>query len=198
MVGMEKSVSLELKRQAVHIAVGLAAVFLIAKDIVSWNFFLLVLLTGITLSFLSLKKKLPFVSWFLEHFERKDAFPGKGALFLVTGILLSVVLFEKDIALASIMIVTFGDSASHLSGKFFGKVKHPLNKYKLLEGTLLGFIAALIGALFFVGWQEAIPAAVVAMVVESLELKFRSKVVDDNLLIPLVAGAVISVVRMIC
>jgi len=96
------------------------------------------------------------------------------------------------------MIVTFGDSASHLSGKFFGKVKHPLNKYKLLEGTLLGFIAALIGALFFVGWQEAIPAAVVAMVVESLELKFRSKVVDDNLLIPLVAGAVISVVRMIC
>ena len=66
---MEKSVSLELKRQAFHIAVGLAAVFLIAKDLVSWNFFLLVLLIGLVLSFLSLKKRLPFVSWFLEHFD---------------------------------------------------------------------------------------------------------------------------------
>lgn len=197
MVCMENSVSLELRRQAVHIAVGIAAVFLIAKDVVSWNFFLFVLLTGIVISFLSLKKQLPFVSWFLKNFERKDAFPGKGALFLIAGILLSLLLFEKDIALAAIMIVTFGDSASHLAGKFFGKVKHPLNKYKFLEGTLLGFVAALIGALFFVGWQEAVPAAIVAMIIESFELKFRSKVVDDNLVIPLVAGIVIFVVRLL-
>lgn len=194
---MEKSVSLELRRQLIHIAVGFAAVFLIAKDIVGWNFFLLVLLTGIVLSFLSLKKRLPLVSWFLENFERKNTFPGKGALFLVGGILLSVVLFEKDIALAAIMIVTFGDSASHLSGKFFGKVKHPLNKYKFLEGTLLGFAAALAGAVFFVGWQEAVIAAGIAMLVESFELKLRDRAVDDNIVIPLVAGAVITVMRLL-
>jgi len=197
MVGMEKSVSLEIKRQAVHIAVGIAAAFLVAKGVVDWKFFLPVLLAGTALSFVSVKKRLPVVSWFLEHFERRESFPGKGALFLVAGMLLAVLLFERSIALASIMIVTFGDSISHVSGKLFGKIRHPLNKYKLVEGSILGSAAAAIGAAFFVQWQEAVPAAAIAMIVESFELKFRGMAVDDNLLIPLVAGLVISVIRVI-
>ncbi|MAG15436.1 hypothetical protein CMO88_00070 [Candidatus Woesearchaeota archaeon] len=191
---MDKETSLEIRRQIFHAAVGLVSVILIANELVDWKFFLLLLLAGVLLSIFSVKRKLPLISWFLENFERKNAFPGQGALFLVAGILAAFLLFEKDIALASIMIVTLGDSVSHAFGRLFGKIKHPLNKYKLVEGSLLGFIAAAIGASLFVVWPQAVLASAIAMLVESFELKHRR--VDDNLLIPLVAGAVIFVMRM--
>jgi len=193
---MDKDTSLELRRQAFHIVLGLISVFLIATELVDWKFFFLVMIAGFFIAIFSVKKNLFLISWFLEHFERKDArIPGQGALYLVAGILFAVLLFEKDIALAAIMILIFGDSISHVFGKLFGKIRHPLNRYKCIEGSLVGFAAAVIGAAFFVVWTQALVAAAVAMVVESFELKLRR--VDDNLLIPLVAGLVISVMRLL-
>ena len=192
---MEKSISLELKRQSFHITAGAVSVLLIEKGVVDWKFFLLLLLLGAFISVLSIKVRLPVIAWFLKNFERKRAkFPGQGALFLAAGILMALLLFEKDIALASITILAVGDSVSHVSGRLFGRVKHPLNKYKLIEGTLIGFVAAAIGASFFVAWPQAMAASAAAMVVEGFELKHRR--IDDNLLIPLVAGLIISVMRL--
>jgi dolichol kinase len=193
---MEENSSLEIRRQAFHIAFGLFAVLLISYGI-GWEFFLYLLVTGIGVSFLSRKHRLPLISWFLDYFERKDAtIPGRGALFFVAGILLAVVLFENEIALAAIMILTLGDSVSHIFGRFFGRVRYPWNRYKLIEGTLLGFASGAVGAAAFVTWNEAILASAIAMIVEGFELKFRSQAVDDNLIIPLVAGAVIYVLRL--
>ena len=44
------------------------------------------------------------------------------------GAIISLFLFEKQIALASIMILALGDSFCHL-GKF-GNLKHPFNDLK--------------------------------------------------------------------
>ena len=192
---MDKDTSLELRRQAFHVVLGFTSIFLIATELVDWKFFFLVLIAGFLISIYSVKKSLFAISWFLKHFERKNTFPGQGALYLVAGILLAVLLFEKNVALASITIVTLGDSVSHVFGKLFGKIRHPLNRYKFIEGSLVGFAAAVIGAAFFVVWTQALVAAAVAMVIESFELKLRR--VDDNLLIPLVAGLVISVMRLL-
>ncbi|MBN2453915.1 hypothetical protein JXB11_00040 [Candidatus Woesearchaeota archaeon] len=193
---MEKNSSLEIRRQAFHIAVGLFSVFLISYGLAGWEFFALVAVAGSIVSLISTKRRLPIISWFLAAFERKDKIPGKGAIFFMVGIALSLLLFEEEIALASVMILTLGDSLSHLFGRFFGKVKHPWNSYKLIEGTLLGFAAGAIGAAAFVPWIEAIIASAIAMTVEGFELRFRSRAVDDNLIIPLVAGAVIYVLRL--
>jgi dolichol kinase len=99
--------------------------------------------------------------------------------------------------MASIMVLALGDSVSHLFGLHFGKTKHPLSKTKFLEGTIAGFVAGFIGALVFARWLEAFLASLAAMLIEAVEIKIGTQQVDDNLIVPLIAGGVIWVVRLI-
>jgi len=194
---MSENSPLEVRRQAFHIGLGLLSIFVISSELVDWKFFLILLLVGILVSIISKKRALPGISWFLKYFDRtNERIPGKGALFFITGVMLALVLFEKDVAMAAIMILTLGDSVSHLFGRFFGKVRNPWNQYKLIEGTLLGFVAGAVGAAAFVPWNQALLASAVAMTVESIELRFRNQSVDDNVLIPLVAGVVMLIMRL--
>ncbi|NQV09213.1 hypothetical protein HQ529_05155, partial [Candidatus Woesearchaeota archaeon] len=110
---------LELRRQFFHMLLGLTAAVLIYFDIIETFFLIWLLVFGFIISALSLKRKIPVIHWFLERFERPEdmkVFPGKGALFAVFVILLSLLLFEKDIALAAIMILALGDSFGALIG----------------------------------------------------------------------------------
>jgi phytol kinase len=192
---MKKETSLELRRHAFHMALGSLFVLIISAGWIDWPFFLVLIIVGAILSYFSTKRRLPVIGWFLEKFDRKSSFPGRGALFFVIGTFLAVVLFPKDIALASIMIMTFGDSLAHLFGRFFGKVKHPFNTYKMIEGTFIGFLAGGIMATFFVPWQQAMAASAVAMFVEGIEFRFRKNIIDDNIIVPLVAGVVLWLFR---
>ncbi|MFH1182205.1 MAG: diacylglycerol/polyprenol kinase family protein [Candidatus Woesearchaeota archaeon] len=186
--------SLELRRQTFHMGLGMLFVLLISLGF-DWRFFLALIIVGAILSYVSARRKIPVIAWFLEKFERKNSWPGKGALFFAIGTFLALVLFPRDIALASILILTFGDSLAHLFGRFFGKVKHPLNTYKMIEGTIIGFLAGGIAAAVFVPWQQAMAASAVAMFVEGIDLRFRRNAVDDNIVVPLVAGVVIWLFR---
>ena len=160
----------------------------------------LLLIIGTILSFLSLHHKLPFISWFLYNFERAHVHPGKGAICYLIGALFAVILFPQDIALASIMILALADSVSHYVGFNHGRIPHPFNKEKFLEGSVAGILAGFLGAWIFVSSLEAFIAAFAAMVVEGFEIQFNGKLandklVDDNILIPLVAGACILLLR---
>jgi dolichol kinase len=106
-----------------------------------------------------------------------------------------LLLYPKDIALASIMVLAFGDSVSHVFGIHFGKTKTILSETKLLEGTVAGFIAGFIGAWVFVSPFEAFFASLAAMIAEAVEIKLGTEEVDDNIIIPLVAGSVIWLMR---
>jgi len=104
-------------------------------------------------------------------------------------------LFDKDIAMASIMVLALGDSVSHLYGLHYGKIKHPLSNKKFLEGTIAGFVAGFIGALVFARWYEAFFASLAAMIVEGIEVKIGTRQIDDNIIVPLVAGGVLWAMR---
>ncbi len=133
----------------------------------------------------------------LEGFERKHyrkKFPFKGALFFLTGCLLTLKIFPLDIALASIAILTFADSVSHVVGILGGR-RHPLNGSKNLEGTIAGIIVGTIAASFFVSWIMAFIASAVSMLAEALSFKLQEEDVDDNVIIPLVAGTVIFLLK---
>lgn len=189
----------ELRRQAFHICVGLALLFLTKYGILNPIRIFLILIFGIILSLLSKRYKIPVVYWFLEKFERKEEltkFPGRGVIYLFAGVLLSLKLFPPDIAYASIIILSLGDSISHLVGTRIGKVKHPLSDVKLLEGTLVGTLFAFIGALFFVPLLEALLASIGAMTAEVVEFEMNKRVVDDNIIVPLVAGTIMLLVRI--
>ena len=59
---------------------------------------------------------------------------------------------------------------------------------------MLGVIAGTLGAGLFVSWQSAFFGSLIAMSAEGLELAIFKKKIDDNLLIPIVAGLTMSLV----
>jgi len=77
------------------------------------------------------------------------------------------------------------------------KTRHPLKEERLLEGTFFGIIAATLGAMVFVSIVEALIASIVAMTVESIELELGKHPIDDNILIPLVAGLTILLTNLL-
>ena len=110
----------------------------------------------------------------------------KGVLFFFMGSLLCLQLFSREIALASIFILTFADPVSHFIGQNFGGIIKINKKY--LRGTLAGIIVGTIFASFFVPIYLALIGAFFAMFFEVLEIAMAGQTIDDNLLIPLVAG----------
>lgn len=191
--------NIETKRQIFHICTGVALILLIHFNILNPLKIFIILVAGIILSLLSKKIKIPVAYWFLKKFEREPElreFPGKGIIYFFVGVLLVLKLFPEDIALASIAILAFGDSISHLVGKRIGKIKHPLSDVKLIEGTLVGTLCAFIGALFFVPVLEALLASIGAMTAEVVEFEMNKKPIDDNFIVPLVAGTIMLVVRL--
>jgi len=192
--------SFEWNRQLFHIFLGIALVIFSVYDFIDKKIILITIIIGIFLSYLSKKTRIPVVYDLLEKFERKEEiekFPGKGIIFYFIGIYTALLLFPKDIALASIMVLALGDSISHLYGLHYGKTKHPLSKTKFLEGTIAGFIFGFIGAFVFLPFLEAFFASLAAMIVEAIEMKIGTGQVDDNLIVPIVAGSVVWLVRLV-
>lgn len=196
---MEEIKNFEWKRQLFHIFFGVGMVLLLMYGLIDENKILFLIIFGLILSFFSRRIKIPIIYQLLLEFERKEdieKFPGKGVIFYLIGIDASLFLFSKDIAMASIMVLALGDSISHLFGRHYSRIKHPFSKTKFLEGTIAGFIAGFVGALVFLPWFEAVLASLAAMVVEAIEIKIGTQQVDDNLIVPIVAGAVVMLVRL--
>ena len=185
---------LEIKRQLMHIFVGIILVLLLNFGLIDATALFVIFIFGLVLSLSSRKFHVPVIHRFLEIFDRKKdlkELPGKGAVFYLLGALIVVLIFPKDIAMASIMILALGDSVSRIIGPY-GYLKHPFTDLKFLEGAIAGAIAGFLGALFFVPWILALIASSVSMLIEGIELKIKRFKVDDNLLIPIVAAVVMS------
>ncbi|MBI2660264.1 hypothetical protein HYX07_03830 [Candidatus Woesearchaeota archaeon] len=193
------STKFEWNRQLFHILLGTVIVALLMFGFIDKRIILILIITGFILSYLSIRIKIPIVRQLLQKFERKDdiaKFPGKGIIFYFIGIYIVLLLFPKEIAMASIMVLALGDSASHLYGLHYGKLKNPFSKKKFLEGTIAGFVLGFIGALFFLPWHEAFFASLAAMAIEAVEIKIGAQQVDDNLIVPFAAGAAVWLIRL--
>lgn len=185
---------LEIRRQIFHILLGVGLVVLLNYEIINdWHVFW-VLFVGIIISWASLRFRIPVIAWFLDKFERKQVRPGKGAITYFVGVLLALKLFTFDISLAAILILALGDGVSSLIGPF-GKLKTKLSDKKLFEGTFTGGLLGGIAALFFVAPFEAFLASFIAMFFEAMEIRLNQKILNDNVIIPIVAGTVITLLR---
>ncbi len=197
---MEKQIEFEWRRQLFHILLGIVIVALLIYGFLTKEIILLAIIVGFILSYLSRKTSIPIIYDLLETFERENEiknFPGKGIIFYFIGSFIALIIFPKDIAMASILVLAFGDSISHLFGLHIGKIKHPLSKTKFIEGSIAGFLAGFIGAKIFLPWNEAFFASLAAMFVEAIEIKMGAQQVDDNLIVPFVAGATVWLIRLI-
>lgn len=188
---------LEIRRQVFHILLGIITVGLIYFNILTPIIIFWVLVAGVVCSILCKRFNIPIISWLLRRYERKEyrnSFPGKGAIFFAAGVLLTLQLFRRDIALASIMILALGDSVSHIVGKNFGSTNVNGNGKKKLEGTIAGVAAGFAGALLFVNPLYALVGSIGGLFVESLEFDLNKRAVDDNIIVPVVAGTLMVLV----
>jgi dolichol kinase len=129
-----------------------------------------------------------FISAFLSKCKRKD--DEKGFVYFFLGIIITIYLFQFNMAVANaaIIILLFGDSASTIFGKKYGKTPLPFNKQKTIVGTLAFFVVALIGA-----WTQVpiFPALFGAL---SGALTEAYSPIDDNVPIPLISAFAMSLV----
>jgi dolichol kinase len=136
---------------------------------------------------------------FALMFERRDAKkPFAGAFWFYFGAGLAFLLFPLYSASAAAAILAVSDSLSTIIGKRFGR--HPVLGKKTLEGTAAFFASAfLVCTLFlnpFVGVTGAIAATFAELIPEWRRISSSrlSGLLDDNLLIPIVAGLVLTIV----
>jgi len=182
----------ETRRRMFHISFGTVLALLFYYGISKLIF--AILLGGSIILFLLYKKfKIPIlhdVMLALERPKNLRTFPGIGAALFMLGCTLAVYLYSKQIAIASIMILAWGDAISGLLGPY-GKIRY-INPKKTWEGIILGILAGTISAQFFVPFLWAFAASSVAMLIEGLDLKIGKWKINDNLLIPLIAGLVLT------
>jgi len=185
------SINLELKRQGIHLLVGLIliAFILFSSVLVSAITFSFLLVCGIILSgFLSNKKQRKTIKLFdsiLNSVERKNELeiPGCGVIIFFIGALIALFLFqEKLLVISALTVLVFGDSASTLIGTQFGKTKIKTKMgWRSLEGSIAFFVVSSIALSFLINPLIALPVCFIGMLCEYLPI-------NDNLLIPFVSG----------
>ncbi|MBS3102518.1 CTP--2,3-di-O-geranylgeranyl-sn-glycero-1-phosphate cytidyltransferase [Candidatus Woesearchaeota archaeon] len=134
---------------------------------------------------LELNWKIPV---FLAFIRPKEQHRMYGVIFFLSATIICLAVFDFPIALAALLMTTFGDMAAALVGKKYGTTLIFRNK------TLAGLIAELftnmivgviIGLFFSINIYAPILMAFTATIVET-----SLDELDDNLIVPICAGFV--------
>ena len=183
-----------------HMMLGIIFVLLVYFDVFEGVHFVLLFFIGLVSSWICKHRTMPFLSPMLVLFERPQEikrFPGKGAITFVAGCGLAVLLFSKRAALTSIIVLSLADAASLIVGKFFGRLTHPLNPNKHVEGLLAGFVFGVPAALVFLPTMRAFIVAAFAAVIETMNIHVGRFRIDDNLSVPLATGLITTLLLLV-
>jgi len=192
---LEISLYNEFKRKGIHLfALAIPiAYYLLPKKIAL--LVLVPLALGSILVDIIRLRKLPlanFFNWFLGPILREhESYSLTGSSHILSASALSILFFDKKVAIAAIVYVILGDIAAALIGRVYGKTK--IEK-KSLEGSLAFLSVCLLVALVLPGlpfWIGAI-GALVATAVEALSIS-----IDDNLSVPLLSGLVMEILHLL-
>lgn len=126
-----------------------------------------------------------FRKYFFEKVLREEEKPTlMGSTYFLFSTLLTILLFPKSIAIASLLILILSDTCAALVGKGIGKISI---FGKTLEGSIAFFFSSLLIVWLYPNlnrfWGSV--AALGATLIEILPIKL-----DDNLTIPLIASAI--------
>lgn len=124
-------------------------------------------------------------------FEREDAaFRGKGALFFCLGIFLTAVLFW-DHASEAILLLAVPDAIATITGTIVKSPALPYNHRKSIAGSFALFLSSVIILSFTLHNLSVFLIAFLLAALESFDYR-EIPFLDDNLVIPLIAGFLLS------
>ncbi|HJN56605.1 MAG: phosphatidate cytidylyltransferase [Candidatus Woesearchaeota archaeon] len=180
----------ELSRKTIHITILIVlALFFAIKNQAGQQaallFLVVLLLIFLILEYfrLELNFKLPFFHQFIRPKEQYRVY---GVIFFLLSAIVALAVFDTAIALAALLMTTFGDMSAAIAGKKYGNTI--LFKNKTVVGfvaeLITNFIVALIISLFFsINIYIPIIMAFVATITETLVDEL-----DDNLVVPIASG----------
>jgi phosphoserine phosphatase len=133
-------------------------------------------------------RELRLISAVTRHAASQSELYGFAAapLYFAFGIVATLLLFPTPAGSAAIAMFCLGDSTASLFGGLIS-TSLPFNKGKTWEGSLAGFFFAFLAGTFFVSPWFALAGAAIAMTIEVLPLP-----INDNVLIPVITGAILS------
>jgi len=129
-------------------------------------------------------QKIPLVGYFLSRITRKHERNGLGGdVYFTAGCLVVIFFVEKNVAIASILMLVIGDMFAAINGQLFGKIK--IYKNKTIVGTLSCFFSCFVIGYLILGTPAAFIGATVATISELQDI------VNDNFAIPVFTGLAI-------
>ncbi|MDO8490861.1 MAG: hypothetical protein Q7T04_02455 [Dehalococcoidia bacterium] len=124
--------------------------------------------------------------------KEKEAFRPTGATYLLIGSLISLWVFQKEIAITALYFSALGDPAAAFVGESMGRLRF---RKKSLEGFAACFVVCIVvGFLLTLYTHLSLPAVALAALAASA-IEFLSLPTDDNLTMPLAAGLMMTLVR---
>jgi glycerol-3-phosphate acyltransferase PlsY len=179
----------EIKRKIVHLATLVVPVgYLLTSEetvlLFLVPFFLCFLIVDLLRHFHSGLASL-FRKYFFGRVLREEEKPTlMGSTYFLFSTILTILLFPKSIAIASLLILILADTAAALVGRGIGRISI---FGKTLEGSLAFFFTSLLIVWIYPNLNRFSGglAALGATIIEILPIE-----VNDNLTIPLVAGAI--------
>jgi len=183
----------EMKRQFLHLVIGLSMSLLIYFHYAPAYIPGIIAIIGFGLSVWHDKRGIPILGYFLKEVDRNDFLPGYGAISLMGGIFIAFMFFPVDFAFIAAITLSIVDSFATAFGLFLGEE----GKKSVWASTTGGII----NIAFFTSFFTYIPVtyAVVGTFAGAAAELFYKKwyFIDDNLIIPIVAGLVLIAVKAI-
>jgi dolichol kinase len=173
----------ELLRKSIHLlslVIVLIYVYLGKQTLLNLLILYLALLLLIEHFRLTKGIKIPLFDFLFRDKER--AFMG-GHVFFALGSLIAIGVYSKEVAITSILFITFGDLAASLVGITLGKTRVK-GTNKSLEGSAAEFLIDIVIGIIVL---KNLPVAFLMALVATLTETYLSGI-DDNLSIPVFAG----------
>lgn len=189
-----------MRRRLFHLSNCLTLAILaiiIPRDTFLWLLFalssLLLLVDIVRLTWFATNRL--FVWVFGTLMRRQETHGLTGSIYVLVGCLLTVLLFDRDIAVAGMIFLGVGDAFAGMIGERWGRHKVFT---KSLEGTASFFVSSVVAVLIFnhfaldVGYMVCIVGALCAAIIELLPLP-----INDNLDIPLASAAIMTALALL-
>ena len=203
---MLKLFFVELRRKAIHVLGSFIAMayYFIEKDTALFGLAIINAVL-ICVEWLRLSGKLRLPDILLRPHENKQV---AAYIYFQIAALISILIFEKTIAIAAILMLALGDTASGLAGALMnrGNVRYSRGKLMVKPLPIMAVMFAvcvitglLLMRLPFAPDMEHIPFAVYvagalgATLGDAVPLQIQGKSIDDNLLIPILSGAFMTI-----
>ena len=198
----------ELRRKSIHLTGALipAVYYFIDRETAV---VLLAIINAVLLvvEWLRLNGKLTLPEILLRPHEKKQV---AAYIYFQLAALLTILVFDKTIAIAALLMLAFGDTASGIAGAMIrgGNVRHEGGWIKPLPIMAVMFTVCVIVGLILLKIPPApdmkflplgayILGALGATIGDAVHLRLFGKSVDDNIVIPIMAGLFMTIAVLV-